>query len=141
MMRLFQIFSAMVLIVVCGTSYAQEKTKPAEHTMEATTSLVKEVDTFHELLHPLVHDAYPNKDFAAIKKALPELITSATKMKNANLPKGLSSKRDQYKRGAKKLLAQLKELNKKKATLNDESLGKKFMEMHDTFESIMDMVR
>ena len=124
--------------------YAQDKTeKPKEqkgqHEMEGTS--VKELDAFHELLHPLVHDAYPKKDFETIKKGVPDLITSATVLTGVSLPKELSAKKSTFKKDAKKLVKQLKDLDKKGKALSDKEYGKKFMEMHDTFEKLMDMTR
>jgi hypothetical protein len=129
--------TVLTLALSIGTSHAQEK--PKAHPMEAKGSTVKEVDSFHELLHPLVHEAYPNNDFASIRKALPGLITSAAALNKARLPKELSEKKEAYGRESKKLMKQLKQLNGKK--MPDEQFGKLFAEMHDTFENIMEIVR
>ena len=139
MIRSIHVSIALMLIFLCSVSHSQEKAKeaPEDHTMKA--SAVKELNEFHELLHPLVHEAYPNKDFAAIKKALPELIESGTLLKKATLPKELVSKKKAFMTEAKKLMKQLTEMNRKKDTISDEALGKKFMEMHTTFEKMMDM--
>jgi hypothetical protein len=120
-----------------GTLSAQEKM--AGRAMEAKGSLVKEVDSFHELLHPLVHDAFPNNDFGAIRKALPALISSARSLAKAKLPKTMATKRDAYRRESKMLMKQLKELDGKK--MPEEQFGKLFSKMHDTFENIMELVR
>jgi len=119
--------------------FAQEKSDSTKHEYETAAVTVKELDAFHELLHPLVHEAYPSKDFGTIRKALPNLITSATSLKNAAIPEGLV-KKSEFKKGSAKLLKELVALNKKKGKLSDEAFGKKFMEMHDTFEELMGMV-
>ena len=138
-MRVHNIFTPLVLIVALAISYSQEKTDAAGN--QEQTSSVKELDAFHELLHPLVHDAYPNKDFATIKKALPGLIKGANMMRIAGLPKEFGVKAGKYKKASQKLIKQLTDLNRKKSKYGDDAFGKKFMEMHDTFESIMDLVR
>jgi hypothetical protein len=141
MVRSIYLYLAFALILFCTISFTQEKKESGEQRQEMKPSTVKELDDFHTLLHPLVHDAYPNKDFASIKKALPGLIESATTLKNASLPKELSAKKNSFKKEAKKLLKQLTDLKKKQESLADETFGKKFMEMHDTFEKMMDMTR
>ena len=100
---------------------------------------IKELDAFHKLLHPLVHDAYPSNDYTSIRKALPDLIVAAKRITSAKLPKALLSKQKQFRRDSKKLLNQLGEMDAKKLT--DEQLGKRFMKMHDTFEGIMELVQ
>jgi len=137
MKRFMMIIGVMMLLLSTGGTYAQEK--KAEHKMEAKGSMVKEVDSFHELLHPLVHDAYPKKDFGSIRKALPDLISSARSLGKAKLPKELTAKREAYRKESKKLMKQLKDLDAKK--MPDEQFGKLFSEMHDTFENIMEIVR
>lgn|ERR1041385_4740919 len=133
--------TAIFILAFCSTVYSQEKKDDGQEHHGMKASAVKELDEFHELLHPLVHEAYPNKDFEAIRKALPKLVESGMLLKKAALPKELASKKKAFTAKAKKLVKQLTELNKKKDTLSDDILGEKFMEMHDTFEELMDLTR
>jgi len=119
---------------------AQEKSETSPQHQHEEMGMVKEVDAFHELLHPLVHEAYPKNDFATIRKAIPELLKSGKSIKSAKLPAELEGKKDAYAKYSKKLVQQLTDLNKKKDKLSDKEFGSKFMEMHDTFESIVDIV-
>ncbi len=134
------IISIVIFMIFVCASYAQEKPEPAKQQHEMPGVAVKEVDAFHELLHPLVHEAYPAKDFAAIKKGLPGLVDAAVSMKKASLPPKFAAKKNLYKKHSKKLHQQLTSMNKMKSKLTDDELGKRFMEMHDTFESIMGLM-
>ena len=137
-MKLMQLLS--VTIILASTCfYAQETMDAAKKSHGSDATSVKELDAFHELLHPLVHEAYPNKDYSTIRKAIPDLVTAAKKLKNASLPTELNKK--EFKKNSSKLLKELTALNKKKDKLTDEEFGKKFMEMHDTFESIMELTQ
>ena len=127
----------MMLTLFVSTTYAQEKA--AGKSRNAKGSVVKEVDSFHELLHPIVHDAYPNNDFGSIRKAIPGLIRSARLIENAKLLKELSTKRNTYRKESKKLVRPLKDLDGE--IMLDERPGRLFSEMHDTFENIMQIVR
>lgn len=121
-------------------SYAQEKSSSSEHTKETKSIVAKKLDEFHELLHPLVHEAYPKKDFAAIRKGLPGLVTAGIAVKKASLPKEMATKKNDFNKTSKKLVRQLTDLNKNKTKLSDEKFGEMFMEMHDTFEELMGMM-
>lgn len=120
--------------------YTQEKTETKEAGSDAHATKMVEVSKFHELLHPLVHDAYPDSNFSAIRKALPDLIAAAASIKNAKLPKELRSKKKEFRKISKSLLKQLETMNKRKAKLSDKELGDQFMEMHDTFEKMMELI-
>jgi len=138
------LYLMVVFAFLIGSSltFSQEKSAPTEEKKSAMEmGGIKELDAFHELLHPLVHDAYPQKDFAAIKEALPNLIESATTLKSAKLPQSMSGKKKAFRTESKKLVTQLTQLNKKKDTLGDEEFGKRFMNMHDTFEKLMEMTK
>lgn len=144
MVRLIHYIFVLVFLFFISSLNAQEKMEKADeqkHEHEIKPTTVKELDEFHDLLHPLVHDAYPNNDFTAIKKAMPDLIEEATELKKATLPKEFSAKKSAFRKEAKKLLKQLQELKKKEKTFSDETYGKKFMEMHDTFEKMMEMMK
>jgi hypothetical protein len=102
---------------------------------------VAEVDAFHKILHPFMHEAFPAKDFAKIREGLPALIEAAETMRAAQLPEELKSNQKQYRKLADKLLKQLKSMDKGKDTMKDVKFGKKFEEMHSTFEKINELVK
>ena len=136
-------FAIMTIVLFSGitTLYAQEKKEVPETKSKAATISVKGLDEFHELLHPLIHEAYPEKDFASIRKALPNLVKAAETMAKATLSKEMTPKKAEYRKESKKLVKQLKAMKDRKDRLSDEQLGKQFMEMHDTFEGIMEMTQ
>jgi hypothetical protein len=110
-------------------------------TEGTAAAIVKEVDGFHELLHPLVHEAMPNKDAGTIRKGLPALMASAAAIKNAHLPQSMQKKKTAFKNAARKLQAQVEKLNKTKSRLTDLELLEKFGQIHETFELIDNMIR
>ncbi len=131
---------ALSILVGFGAVYAQDSTSATqEKKMEMKPAGVKELNAFHVLLHPLVHDAMPNKDYATVKDALPKLIESAQTLLKAQLPKTIGPKKKTFRTETKKLLTQLTQLNRKKAELSDEQFEKNFAAMHETFEELMQM--
>ncbi len=138
-MKITHIFIFIIGIIIgFKATNAQEKKEATDTAAAKSPVRVAELDQFHKLLHPLIHDAYPNKDFATIRKALPDLVQSAEIMAKATLPQGI--KEDQYRKKAQKLVKELKAMEKKKEKLSDKKLGKDFMKMHDTFEGIMQLM-
>ena len=140
-MKQIRIVQIILLVLCCSVLYAQEEKATTEQKHEMEKTSVKELTTFHELLHPLVHEAYPAKDYGTIRKAIPDLIKSAAKIRTAKLPKEMKDKKKEFAGESKKLLKELKALDKKQNKLSDEQFAEQFMDMHDTFEKLMEITR
>jgi hypothetical protein len=140
MIRTIFIIVTIALFAGGTNLYPQGKQKVTDTSSAIRPGSVKEIDQFHTLLYPLIHNAYPNKDFASIRKGLPGLVKAAETMAKAKLPAKKSIKKPEYKKETGKLIKLLKTMNKGKEQMSDEQLGKKFMEMHDMFEGIMEMM-
>ena len=97
---------------------------------------LKELDEFHDLLHPLVHDAYENGDFETIRAGLGDLVPKAVAIEKVKLPKKYDSRKKEFQKQAKLLVSQVKDLAQIKDKVDDEILGSKFDEMHETFEHL-----
>jgi uncharacterized membrane protein YheB (UPF0754 family) len=136
-MKEYYILIVMLFFVTIGVFSQEHGNTTTEVKKEKLT--IKEVDDFHTLLHPLVHDAYPANDYATIRTALPELVKSAKAIRSATLPKDFTS-RKKFKQTSEKLFKELSGLNRKKDTMPDKEFGEQFMKMHDTFEKIMQIL-
>jgi len=133
-----------LLFLLVGTNLraiAQESSEATHQKETAHRIALKELDDFHEMLHPLVHEAYPSKDYAAIRSAMPGLLKEGKKVAKAKLPKEFSGHKKEFTKHSRTLVAQLQALVKKNKTLTDEQYGEQFMEMHETFEAIADLLR
>ena len=97
---------------------------------------VKELDAFHESIHPLVHELMPEKDFKGVRAKLPDLLKSAKAVSATKLPKALAAKQEAYAALGKQLVKQVTTLQKTKDNVAFEKL---FDEMHMTFEEMMEM--
>ncbi len=71
---------------------------------EETDSQVPELAAFHEIIYPIWHTAYPEKDLAALKSYVPEIHKLAGKIYEAKLPGILRDKQARWDAG----LAELK---------------------------------
>jgi hypothetical protein len=67
---------------------------PAQ-TLE-TESTVPELSAFHEIIYPIWHTAYPDKDYAALRSYAPEVKSLAEKIYAARLPGILRDKQAKW---------------------------------------------
>jgi hypothetical protein len=131
---------AMCTIVLAVGAIAQEVKDGMKVENKGHAFALKELDTFHDQLHPLVHDALPAKDFATVRAALDGLHAKSIAIQKAKLPKKLASHRKDFQKQSKMLVTQLSELAKNKETMDDGTLEKKFDEMHETFEQLVQLL-
>ena len=117
---------------------AEVMTKDEHQEAEGHVIAVPEMDEFHEVLHPLVHDAMPEKKFDVVRGKLGELLKHARSVQKAKLPAELEDVRKEYRKSAERLVNQIRKLQKTRDNGKFEAL---FDEMHMTFEGMMGMVK
>jgi len=87
------------ILSCCYESFGQTKIDPAE-----ISSKVQELTDFHDIIYPMWHEAYPSKDYNALKGFVPKIKSSIESINNAKLPGILREKETAWK-------SQLNELN------------------------------
>jgi len=97
----------------------------------ALTTLQDLLSTFHELMHPLWHDAYPNKDAAAIKNEIPKLKVRAKLI----LSTAEASEKSRAA-GARALLEAVTLLEEAAAANDDASILEALRITHDAYEKL-----
>jgi hypothetical protein len=63
---------------------------------QETESSVPELTAFHEIIYPIWHTAYPDKDYAALRSYAPEVKSLAEKVYGAKLPGILREKQAKW---------------------------------------------
>lgn len=92
-MKKFFVLSLLVSVSFYSTvSFAQTKIDSAE-----ITSAVPELSDFHKIIYPMWHDAYPAKDYDALKGFVPQIKASVESINGAKLPGILRDKEDEWK--------------------------------------------
>ncbi len=98
---------------------------------------VKEYADFHHVLHPLEHEALPNKDFGRIRAQSSLLVKRGKTLVKLGVPGGTSEEhKDDFAKGLVKFneaLAKFK-ADAKKGT--DEQLSASYSNVHDSFEML-----
>jgi hypothetical protein len=108
----------------------------AQHTFS-----VKEYDHFHDVLHPLEHEALPAKDYRRIRANAKQLVTRGRAIVKVGVPAGTSE--DQKEAFASELKEFSQALNKFRADArrsNNARLRTSYSAVHDSFEMLVAML-
>ena len=132
----------LVSVVLNSVSLvAQEKAEDSKKATKPHEFVLKELDVFHVALHPLVHEALPNSDYSTIRAGLEDLLMKAKAIEKARLPKKFTSRRKEFQKQSKLLVTQLADMNEVKDKVDGDTLGKKFNDMHETFETLVELLK
>lgn len=137
-----KILIAIVLTFVVTSGMlatAQEQKQEAKKSEPAFA--LKEMNVFHKMLHPLVHDALPNSDFTAIRSKLDTLLAEGKAIRQAKLPKKFAGRKEEFEKQSEELVSELKDLVSMKDIVDDATLEKLFNDMHESFESLGEILR
>ncbi len=98
---------------------------------------VKQYETFHDVLHPLEHEALPQKDFPRIRARSRELVKRGYAIVKLGVPRGTSKEqRKEFTAGLKTFSRALVKFRANARTGTDEQLKVSYSAVHDTFETL-----
>ena len=136
------IMKTLLLVVMAllfaGMTSVVAQTKAAK---KKPAFAMKELKAFHDVLHPLVHDALPKSDFGRIRGGLEKLLEKAKAIQAAKLPKPLEGRSQEFENVSESLVAGLEDMVSMKDKVDDATIEKLFNEMHDTFEQLVEITR
>jgi uncharacterized coiled-coil DUF342 family protein len=111
-----------------------------EHSTEIDSS-VPELFEFHEVIYPIWHTAYPEKNYSMLKEMIPEVNSGAEKIYTAQLPGILRDKQEEWDNGVAKLRSSVEEYNKAmQGTVEEEMLSAAEV-LHSDYEMLVRIVR
>ena len=102
---------------------------------------VQEVDSFHEILMPLWHEAVPKQDYAAIKTAMPELTVRTEAVMKAQLPEKYKFLQKDFDEKRQALKVSIDELAKVCAANQDDQIEDKMLNMHEAYHSLVECLQ
>jgi hypothetical protein len=130
-----------VLLIVFSLSYfCNSLAQHDDHSSEISSS-VPELFEFHEVVYPMWHTAYPNKDYALFKQLLPDVNAGVEKIYAAKLPGILRDKEKEWNSGLDKLRASVKDYNKACEENNEAGMLASAEELHSNFEMLVRIVK
>ncbi len=122
-----------VLTAWTGVTFAQ--------TEAETKTTVPELAAFHEVIYPLWHNAYPNKDTALMRQLWPEVQKHVTAVEKAELPGILRDKKAAWQEGIEKLKAVEKAYGDALAKGTLEAKLKAAEDLHSVYEGLVRTLR
>lgn len=133
--RILCLFSLMAL--VCGVgAWALVQEQTAE-----TKSEVPELTAFHDVIYPIWHTAYPEKDYKALRSFVPQINELAAKIYGAKLPGILREKEAKWKDGVALLKKSVDDYNAAAAGKDDQALLNAAEALHSKYESLVRTLR
>lgn len=128
----------LLVFVLCAfnNSFSQQE----DHSSEINSS-VPELFDFHEVIYPMWHTAYPNKDYALFKQLLPDVNAGVEKIYAAKLPGILRDKENEWNEGLEKLRASVKDYNTACEENNEPGMLTSAEELHSNFEMLVRIVK
>ena len=118
---------------------SQSFTQDQEHSSEIDSS-IPELSEFHEVIYPIWHTAYPEKDIAMLKEMVSEVNEGAVKIYSAQLPGILRDKKQAWDEGIKKFHSSVERYNEATKGNNEEMLSSA-EELHSNFEMLVRIIR
>jgi hypothetical protein len=131
-------FKKAFLGIVCAlvlTVAAPAQTPPAE-----TSSNIPELSAFHEIIYPIWHSAYPNKDYAALRGFVPRVNELASKIYAAKLPGILRDKEAKWKDGVAAFKASVDAYSKAAAGTDNQALLTAAETLHSKYEATVRLI-
>ena len=108
---------------------------------EETESTVEELSEFHEIIYPIWHTAYPEKDYAALREYVPEVNRLAKNVFEAKLPGILRDKKAKWDEGLEELKKAVEDYNKAATGEDDQALLDAAEALHAKFEMMVRLIR
>ncbi|MEP6920098.1 MAG: hypothetical protein ABI967_03155 [bacterium] len=129
--RLTIIFTTLICFIAVAVSSAA-----AQHGFS-----VKQYNEFHEVLHPLEHEALPGNDFARIRARSSELVKHGQAIVKLGVPAGTSDdQKAEFKKELAKFDKALKIFRTHSRKGSDAQLKTSFSNVHDSFEMLASML-
>ncbi len=103
---------------------------------------VQEYEEFHDVLHPLEHEALPHKDYKRIRAQANLLIKRGRAIVRVGLPQGTAEeKQEEFKIELKKFDEALTKFRTASRTGTNKQLTTSYSAVHDAFEMLAAMLR
>lgn len=132
----FVLLCFLVFLTTAEMSFSQVKIDSSE-----ITSSVPALTDFHEIIFPMWHTAYPDKDISTLKGFVPQIKTAVEAINNAALPGILQDKEEAWKSQLRELNAAAEAYYKAAEGNEDEALLIAAEKLHMNYERMNRVIR
>lgn len=131
-------FNLMLIIFafVSVNLYSQD----AERISEIDSS-VPELFDFHEVIYPIWHTAYPEKNYTMLKEMVPEVNSGAEKIYTVKLPGILRDKETEWQKGVAEFRSSVDNYNKAMKGDDEASMLSAAENLHSDFEMLVRIIK
>jgi hypothetical protein len=126
----------LLLLGAVATAQNKEHATPAE--LSAQLPVLEE---FHEVIYPLWHQAWPNKDYALIRELLPKVVTFTAQIEATPLPGILRDREEKWKQGVATLRTCTDKLSAAVKGGQEQAMLDAVEKLHSSYEGLVRTVR
>ena len=127
---------AVLSLILCAGGFSTYAQRPAE-----ATASVPALDSFHEVIFKIWHEAWPNKNVAMLQQLLPDVEKGISEVASAQLPGILRERKALWEEGVRKLQSAGSDYKAAAAAKDDARLLAAAEELHSRFEALMRAIR
>jgi hypothetical protein len=129
------------IVVLAAALFALAVIARAQEMAGETKSEVPELTAFHEIIYPIWHTAYPDKDYKALRGYVPRINELAANIYSAKLPGILREKEVKWMDGVSQLKKAVDDYNAAAAGKDDQMLLNAAETLHAKYEALVRTLR
>jgi len=137
MKKILHLAPVCVLLFAAGLMTAE----PLRAQVEETESSVPALIAFHDIIYPIWHTAYPEKNYADLRSYAPEVKSLAEKIYAAQLPGILRDKEAKWKEGVAEFKKAVDDYAAASSGTDDGALLQAAEVLHARYEMLVRIVR
>jgi hypothetical protein len=112
-----------------------------DHHSTEIDSSVPELFAFHEVIYPIWHTAYPEKNYEMLKEMMPEVNEGAEKIYVAQLSGILRDKQEEWDKGVAKLRSSVQNYNNAMQGTDEPEMLLAAEDLHSDYEMLVRIIR
>jgi hypothetical protein len=138
MKHLTPIITVALMIFLSAPVLTQDKKEHQPGELDASIPVLSD---FHEIIYPLWHQAWPNKDVALVKELLPKVETYTADIEKVSLPGILRDKEAKWKEGVVLLRKSTNTLKEAVAAGTEKPIMDAVESLHSNYEKLVRTIR
>lgn len=136
----FRLLISSFIITIAAISIVTAQDKKGAYA-EETVAQIPSLTEFHEVIVPIWHTAWPEKNTAMLMELAPEIKRASNNLGEANLPGILRDKQDTWNKGVTKLLAIAADYENAASALDSVKLLNAAEQLHAQYEMLVRITR
>ena len=126
----------IITLLFTFSVFCQEDKKSSE-----TDSSVPELYDFHEIIYPIWHTAYPEKNYSMLKEMVPDVNSGAEKIYLAKLPGILRDKENEWNEAVAKFRTAVDKYDEAMKGTDEALMLETAEQLHSNYEMLVRIVR